>query len=73
MAAKKRSANFDESEKMKLAELVKDWPIIEDKRTDCKTNKLKEDAWTKVGENFENAFPDRTKRSVSDLKRLWIR
>lgn len=43
MAGKNRSANFDTSEKLKLAELMKDSPAIEDKRLDINANKKKEE------------------------------
>uniref|UniRef100_A0A6P7G8K5 Regulatory protein zeste n=1 Tax=Diabrotica virgifera virgifera TaxID=50390 RepID=A0A6P7G8K5_DIAVI len=71
MEEKKRCVNFTYDEKLKLAEFIKQHPVLLNKKTDGATNKAKDDAWEVLTAKFNSGGS--IKRSSSSLKKIWNR
>lgn len=70
-AMAKRQPNFTFFEKQILIRLLNDYKhIVEDKRTDKRTNKEKEKAWTEITDRF-NSEADVNKRTKKQLENCW--
>ncbi|XP_045783242.1 uncharacterized protein LOC123879524 [Maniola jurtina] len=61
---------FSADEKDLLVSLVKREKVIEDKRTNRVTNKLKADAWERIQKKY-NSHDFVSKREIIQLKRCW--
>lgn len=69
-----RKPNFSPEEKLCLSELIKNHgSVIEDKRLDKYSNDKKEKAWQLIVKDFNNSFPGKSARTLSEIRRLWIR
>ena len=74
MASKmSRKTNFNEQEKLLLAELGKDFPEVERKGYDSKTLAKKAKAWEEILTRFNSQIPDGIKRDLSQLQGCWKR
>ncbi|CAH1976001.1 unnamed protein product [Acanthoscelides obtectus] len=68
---RKRSANFNSDDKIMLLSLIGNNSIILNKKTDGSTNQMKEEAWLKIGQQFNSRAGER--REVESLKKIWAK
>ena len=68
MSAKQRSANFTETEKERLEELIATYPVIEDKRKECKIEEEKRKAWESIWSRFNSNNEEMDIRNISQIK-----
>ena len=68
-----RTTNFNEQEKLLLAELGKDFPEVESKGYDSKTLTKKAKAWKEILTRFNSQIPNGIKRDLSQLQGCWRR
>lgn len=68
-----RCDNFSEPEKLFLAELLKEYPVIEDKGYDSGTIARKKRAWIEILHKFHAEFSSTPKRALEQLKGCWRR
>ena len=72
MASKpSRTTNFNEQEKLLLAELGRDFPEVESKRCDSKTLAKKPKAWEEILTKFNSQNLNGIKRDLSQLQGCW--
>ena len=70
--AKCRGHNFSSAEKETLITVIeKHAGIVEDKRTDSTSSKLKDAAWVAIADEFSSMPEGATKRSAAQLKLWW--
>jgi len=73
MASKSPNANFSEEEKLLLAELGEQYPVIENKGYDNVSLKRKNSSWEKVVQSFNAGNPDGNKRDLKAIQGCWKR
>lgn len=73
MATGKRVENFTVTEKRMLSEILRDFPIIENKSYEKEILLEKTKAWEEVTKLFNSNFPQRLPRDDKALKGAWRR
>ncbi|XP_023233224.1 uncharacterized protein LOC111632939 [Centruroides sculpturatus] len=69
----KTCRNFSEEEKNVLTEVIKNYPVVEEKGYDNRTLAAKKTAWEKIQVEFSSSFPRRAARTIEQLKGCWKR
>ncbi len=66
-----RAINFDSNETEHLKDLVRQYPVVNDKGNDTNSNKKKAWGWDRIYEAFVAKYGN--KRSLKELKEKWKR
>lgn len=69
----RRTTNFSEEERLLLAELGKEFPVIENKAYDNKTLGKKTKAWEAILSRYNSVNPGGIKRDLNQLQGCWRR
>ena len=69
----RRTTNFSEEERLLVAELGKEFPVIENKAYDNKTLGKKTKAWEAILSRYNSVNPGGIKRDLNQLQGCWRR